>query len=110
MMKKLNVSKVYYSTSDGTIVCEKVKDMLSIQASYLTKHMYNLNNKNKLLEPYDYFEKLLIENLPNKIKKYNLECFIIHNLTNVLPYNKYEIKNNIFKIICRDKTIVSLIY
>jgi deoxycytidylate deaminase len=124
MMKKLNVSNVYYSTSNGSIICEKVKDMLSIQSSFLTIHMYylnnlnnlnnknknNKNNKNKLLEEYDYFEKLLIDNLPNKIKKYNLECFITHNLINVLPYNKYEIKNNIFTIKCKDKITMSSIY
>ena len=94
-MRNLNVSKVYYSTHEGTIVCEKVKDMLSIQASYLTKHMYNLNNKNKIINTNEYFENLLINNLPDKIKKYNLECFIKHNLINVLPTHKYEIFNNI---------------
>ncbi len=108
-MKSLNVSKVYYSTNEGSIICEKVKNMISIQASTVTKHIYKLNNKNKLFSDSEYFEKLLINNFPIKIKEHSLICFLKYNLINVLPYHKYYIKKNIFSINCSNIVITSLI-
>lgn len=89
MMKDLNVNKVYYSTGNGDeIICESVKNMISIQ---LSKYLLVLTNKNP-----DYFENLLIKKFPSEIKEKNLLYFIEHNFKNVLPDCSYVIqyKNN----------------
>ena len=89
MMKSVGIRRVYYSISPLELVCENVKDMISIQASHVTKYIEKLNNNNDNNEKF--YENLLKKNFPNIVKRHNLNSFIQHNLNNVLPTYKVEI-------------------
>lgn len=92
MMKAVGIKRVYYSDDNGNIVVETVKDMISIQASVVTKHIHNL--KSVVKEDYNtYFQNLLKRLFPPEIKKENFEKFVKHNLNNVLPEHTYIFKN-----------------
>ncbi len=99
MMKDLNVNKVYYSTGiDDEIICESVKNMISIQTSSVTKYLLALSNV--IIKNSNYFENLLIKKFPPKIKEENLMYFLEYNFKNVLSECSYIIKNeNYNKII-----------
>lgn len=98
MMKSVGIRKVYYSVSPTEIVCESVKDMISIQASSVTKHIARLNgvysgdkdNPN----PDKYYEQLLHKYFPPTIRRYNLDSFVRYNLSNVLPNYKIKMDGN----------------
>jgi hypothetical protein len=106
MMKAVNIRRVHYTTDDGVIITEQVKDMISIQASSVTRHIHELNSKDKN----NYFEILLKTLFPSYIKKYNFDNFIKHNLNNVLPSYYYEISklkgNEIVMILSPDSRVV----
>jgi hypothetical protein len=110
MMKAVNIKKVYYSDNDGNIICENVKDMISIHASIMTKVIYSLQSKTKI-DKDSYFENLLKALFPSSIKKINLDNFLKYNLTNVLPECTSIIENNngiyIVSILNKSKTIVT---
>lgn len=92
MMKDLNVNKVYYSTGIGDeVICESVKNMISIQTSSVTKYLLALSNV--IIKNSNYFENLLIKKFPPKIKRENLLYFIEYNFKNILPECSYIIKN-----------------
>jgi len=98
MLKACNIKKVYYSTPDG-IICERVKDMVSINASSISRHI----EKTLYHAPQDdteYYKRLLKQKFPPEINKYNMNNFIKYNLNNVLPHFKYKITNE--KIIFYD--------
>ena len=109
MMKAVGIRKVYYSISSNEIICEKVKDMISIQASLVDKHVdaikssYNNNFKSPVYDTNKYYEKLLIKNFPKTIRQNNLDNFIIYNLVNVLPTYKVIIYNTLKKQKILDK-------
>ena len=109
-MKAVNIKKVYYSDNDGNIICENVKDMISIHASIMTKVIYSLQSKTKIDKDF-YFENLLKSLFPSSIKKINLDNFLKYNLTNVLPECTSIIENNngiyIVSILNKSKTIVT---
>jgi hypothetical protein len=104
MMKAVGIRKVYYSDNKGNIVCESVKDMISIQASIVAKIIYNLDYPGKIITWENYFENLLKRLFPSKIKKINFDNFIKYNLVNVLPDFSYTIEkeNNINIITIKD--------
>ena len=86
MMKDLNVNKVYYSTGiNDDIICESVKNMVSIQTSAINAEK---NDKET------FFENLIKKLFPKYIKQTNLEHFLKYNLINVLPRCNVIIKNN----------------
>jgi hypothetical protein len=90
-MKIVGIRNVQYSVNSREIICENVKDMISIDASYVTKHIDNMNLVNKITHednPYIYYEQLLCKFFPPYIKQYNLDNFIKYNLNNVLPLSK----------------------
>jgi hypothetical protein len=88
MMRAVGIRRVYYSISPDEVICENVKDMVSIQSSSVTRHIEKLNG-NQLVDD-KYYQDLLSKFFPPSIKRYNLEKFITHNFTNVLP--TYEVK------------------
>lgn len=92
MMKDLSINKIYYTTGiNDEIICERVKDMISIQSSAVTKlidTMYIKFNKE------DYYYKLLKKNVPNEIKYNNLIYFIDYNFKNIFPTYKINIFND----------------
>jgi hypothetical protein len=85
MMKSVGIRKVYYSISNEEIVCEKVKDMVSIQASSVDRHLERLKGNPLAFDDKKYFDNLVKTLFPPQIKRYNLEAFIKYNLVNVLP-------------------------
>ncbi len=93
MMKAVGIRRVHYSVSPTELVCENVKDMISIQASSVSKHVEKLNGNCMVDEnPDTFYESLLKKNFPPTVKRYNLDSFIRHNLINVLPTYKVTIK------------------
>jgi len=110
MMKAVNIKKVYYSDNDGNIICENVKDMISIHASIMTKVVHSVQSGVNL-DKTSYFENLLKSLFPLEIKKINLDYFLKYNLMNVLPGYTSIIENNngiyIVSILNKSITIVS---
>lgn len=90
MMKSVGIRRVYYSVGPDEIIYENVKDMVSIQASSVTLLIEKINGNFFDDEPEKYYESLLAKLFPPVIRKDNLEKFITHNLSNVLPM--YEVK------------------
>lgn len=94
-MKNIGIKKVYYTTGNkDELVSEHVKDMISIQASVVTKlidTMHTSFDKDK------YYNNLLKTNFPDKIKYQNLKYFINFNFKNIFPnYNLIEKNNKIY--------------
>lgn len=94
MMKSVGIRKVYYSDNNQNIICENVKDMISINASSVTK-MIDCLKMDLNLSHTDFFENLLKTLFPNKIKKINFEYFIEHDLSNVLPNHSYTMTKDL---------------
>lgn len=101
MMKIVGIKKVYYSISNEQIICEKVKDMISIHTSSVSRHLERLNGNYLAYDNKKYYDHLMKTLFPSSIKKYNLETFIKYNLINVLPsyITKIETKKNITIVI-----------
>ena len=92
MMKAVGIKRVHYSDDSGDIITETVKDMISIQASIVTKLIHNLKLDTKV-DNNTYFQNLLKKLFPFEIKKENFEKFIKYNLSCVLPEHTYIFKN-----------------
>jgi hypothetical protein len=105
-MKTVGIKKIYYTASEGELVCETVKDMISIQSSYATKYFDNLKETIPYDSSEDYHERLLKKYFPPKIKLKNLDNFVKHNFINVLP--KYHIirDGNYIKILNVENKLV----
>ena len=120
MMKAANIHKVYYSVSATELICENVKDMISIYISKFYKQneinekcKANENSKihdNKILTLY--YENLIKKIFPTIVKQHNLDIFIKYNLALVLPYYSVKLikKNNINYIIVLNSTNDIIIY
>jgi hypothetical protein len=94
MMKAVGIRRVHYSVSPTELVCENVKDMISIQASTVSKHVEKINGTCDVVDdenPHKFYEYLLKKNFPTSIKRYNLDSFIQYNLSNDLPTYKVKI-------------------
>jgi len=108
LMKKVGINKIYYSINKNILICEKIKNMISIHISYPMKIMhqlhYNLPKNN-----YDYFKKILNKSFPKIIKKYNLECFLNYNYYDILPSFSHKInkKKNIVQLIDMNGNIIN---
>jgi len=105
MLKVCNIKKVYYSTPEG-IVCERVKNMVSINASsisrYIEKKLYNAPQDDT-----EYYKRLLKQKFPKEINRSNLNYFLEYNLNNVLPHFKYKITK--YKIIFYDSNNIFIL-
>lgn len=111
MMKAVGIRKVYYSVSFEKIICENVKDMVSIQSSSVNRYIEKIcrlthsdDNTNK------YYENLLVKYFPKIIRKHNLDSFINYNLFNVLPTYKIKFTQAKTKVLIFDnnnKIVVS---
>ena len=102
-MKKIGIKKIYYSVNKTDIICENIKDMISIQ---ITSYNRSLLNYNKSLDIYKYYESLLLNIFPDEIKFNNLMNFINYNFYNVLPNYKIIINNSIVIIIDSNTNII----
>jgi len=94
MMKDIGIKKVYYSTGNNDeLICEHIKNMISIQVSIAFLNMNKLKNNNN-----EYYNYLLKKEFPKSIKNINLQYFIDYNLKNILPNYKVIIKSNLIQI------------
>jgi uncharacterized CHY-type Zn-finger protein len=91
ILQTVGIKKVYYTTGvNNELICEYVKDMISIESSSSTiayDVIKNKNNKNT------YFEELLKIYIPKEIKYKNLMFFIEYNYKDVCPNFTYVIQN-----------------
>tara|TARA_B110000971_G_C19994796_1_gene493739 strand:+ start:361 stop:759 length:399 start_codon:yes stop_codon:yes gene_type:complete len=94
MMKDIGINKVYYSTGcDTGIICESVKDMVSIQVTSVTRMFHYINNPTDQ-DKNIYFENLIKKLFPKEIKENNLRYFIEYNFKNIFPEYNFNIINN----------------
>ncbi len=86
-MKDIGIKKVFYSTdNDEEIVSENVNNMISIQASSVTRLIES--RKTSYINRETYYETLLKKQFPDKVKEKNLYFFVNHNFKNIFPtYN-----------------------
>lgn len=98
MMKSIGIRRVYYSNDCGEIVCENIKDMISIHSSIvmikfdmyaktnisrkITKHTSKINEDK-------YWEKLIKNKIPNVVKEDNFNNFINYDFKSL--ESKYKI-------------------
>lgn len=101
MMKAAGIRKVYYSISSTNLVCENVKNMISIQSSSSTKKIEIYKGLCIDSDPIKYYDRLLRKVFPDRIKKINLDNFIQYNLINVLP--SYTVK---IHVICNQQYVL----
>ena len=96
-MKAYGIKKVHYTTDDGNIVVENVSDMYSIHHSFVALKHHKITYPKSWISTKIHFIKSLI-NLPSSMKKYNFFMLWKHNLCNVLPMLKYDVKKNVVHI------------
>jgi len=103
MMKDIGIKKVYYSTGiNEEIICEQVKNMVSIQSSSVTRlldtNSIKEEEKYRLMKDKEYYYLSLFKNLfPRKIKYQNLMYFIDYNFKNIFPnYNINIVTNKVY--------------
>lgn len=87
MMKTVGIRRVYYSVSSDVVICENVRDMISIQSSSVDKYLDLINNT-CYKDHNTYYENLLKKYFPTIIRKYNLDNFIQYNLSHLLPNHR----------------------
>ena len=111
MMKAVNIKRIYYIDKDGDMVSEFVKDMVSIHASSVARHIHTIKTGLKDESLTEYFENLLKTYFPAEIRKTNFSSFVEHDLFTNLPEHSYLIKNecgtNIVYILDADKEIIA---
>lgn len=101
LMKDIGIKKVFYSTGENEkLVCEHVRNMVSIQSSSVTRF---LNDKSS--DYNSYYKKLLKDLFPPEIKNENLLYFINYNLKNIFPNYQINIKTG-FVFILDDTNLV----
>jgi deoxycytidylate deaminase len=91
LMKIIGIRKVYYTTDDG-ILCEEIKNMISILITSSLRNNNKLNHNNN-----NNYNLLLKIQLQQPIYEDNFNLFVKYNLSNILPnytYKIYKIKNN----------------
>ncbi len=110
MLKSLNFRYVYYSVSSTEIIRERVRDMISIEASSVTKLLDTTNNA--LYNDKDtYYSDLLVNYFPKNVTLYSLNCFITYNLQNLLPLYTVKIINTVDRLgstITKYETVIIL--
>jgi len=104
-MKVVGIKRVYYSVKPNMIVCERVNNMISIQASNVCKLLLRKYNQAPKTDN-EFFKKLLITLFPNYIKRINLDYFLKHNFKIVLPLYRHTIIKNktMYKVVFFDDT------
>lgn len=97
MMKSVGIRRVYYSDDSGDIICENVKDMISIHTSKVAQRFEASKNNGerlidqKLINQTEYYNKLIIQKIPNVIKQINYQLFLEHNFK--LIETNYKLKS-----------------
>lgn len=98
MMKAVGIQRVFYSV-DNIIECEHVSNMISINASSVTRFL-EAEYYNAPVDKTEYYRSLFLKYLPKSITTKNFKKFIKYNFTDVLP--TYSWTRNNGKIIFYD--------
>jgi deoxycytidylate deaminase len=93
MMKSVGINKVYYSISNDEIICEKVKDMISIHTSSVARNIEIMKGNKYASCDLLFHSNLLYNSFPKYIRKNNLLYFIKYNLQS-LHFLKVNINFN----------------
>lgn len=104
MMKAVNIQRVFYSV-DGSIDCERVTNMISINASSVTRYL-EAKEYNAPTDKTEYYKHLFLKYLPTSICSKNFKKFVKYNFSDVLPTYRWEIVSK--KIIFYDNNNVFL--
>jgi deoxycytidylate deaminase len=98
MMKSIKIRRVYYSNNLGEIICENIKDMVSLHSSRV---MINFDIKSKTntfnISDYEikkineniYWEQLMKNKIPDIMKEENFKYFIDYDFKSL--ESKYKI-------------------
>ena len=85
MMKSIGIHRVYYSDDYGEMVCENIKDMISIHSSRVMikfdiqskiNTSKTITNDTKNINEDRYWEYLIKNKIPNIVKEVNFNNFI----------------------------------
>jgi hypothetical protein len=78
IMQDIEIRYVFYSTDSNRLVCERVKDMISIQSSHVTRSL--LCKKQKIqISDCEFSDEILKSYFPNEVKRHNLLLFMKNN-------------------------------
>ncbi len=105
-MKIVGIRKIFYSVGPGEVICESVKNMVSIQSSSVSKYIEKINGNKLVDKPNKYYENLLIKCFPSVIKYKNFNHFIRYNFSNVLPEYDVIINGQNINFIDPNKNII----
>jgi hypothetical protein len=91
MMKSLGINRVYYSNDLGEIVCENVRDMISIHTSIVSINIdtNGTGNGTVLKQKEHYLDQLIRTKIPNTVKISNFNKFMIYDFKTLEP--KYHV-------------------
>jgi tRNA(Arg) A34 adenosine deaminase TadA len=106
VMKSYGIKKCHYTTDSGIIIVENVDDMISIHRSFVALKHFKTKYTKSWVSRETHFKKLLIKDVPSIMKEYNFMMLVKHNLENVLPSLKYNIKKNIVHIMDDSENIL----
>lgn len=78
IMQDIEIKNVFYSTNSNCLICERVKDMVSIQSSHVTRTLLCKKYQIKISD-YEFSDKIVSSYFPNKVKRHNLLLFMNNN-------------------------------
>ena len=93
MMRAVGIRKVYYADNNENIICENVKDMVSINTSSVMKMIHRIKFETKISDM-DISEKLLKSLFPDVIKKINFYYFMEYDFQFALPKHRYIVETS----------------
>ena len=80
IMQDIEIKYVFYSTTNSNcLIYERVKDMISIQSSHVTRTLFCKKYRIQAND-YELSDKILKSYFPNKVKRHNLMLFINNNI------------------------------
>jgi len=119
MMKACGFKEVHYSDDMGEIITEKINHMISVQASlvaikikYIEKCKDNISNDRdivKLLDKESFYDNLIKQKIPDKVRQLNFMYFIKYNFGNIPVNYKINMSNNIATIMNHNNHIIKTI-
>lgn len=90
MMKSIGIRRVYYSDDNGELICENIKDMISIHSSkVMIKFDYHSKNNLNQIDENKYWDHLIKNKIPNTAKEENFNNFITYDFKSL--ETKYRI-------------------
>lgn len=115
MMKTIGIRRVYYSDDFGDIICENIKDMISIHSSkVMIKFDVYAKNKSEEINEDKYWDELIKNKIPDVVKEENFNNFITYDFKSLMT--KYKLEPNkskgvkTVKIINNNNRVIKSVY